>query len=870
MTDSKKPANPAANRRRQRQRELEEKLKQRMASASAPEEEATAMLSVDEFVEQAKTAPVPNDQEETPLSVMPPNELEWADRLAPEEATAMLETSDELLESLPGLEPQAASLVPPNAPESSEEATAMMGADVVQSVIAAAEAEKSKERTGEHTSQLLAAAEIVARQSPRESTDMLPSADEVLEPSAVLQAIISHDDGGEAVDFPLDLLGEEPEEATRIRPAADVELQPVGEDATRMNLPVVQVEEPATTPAPIVVPTPGATGVTSLKLVLSVLAGPDINQRFLIGRGATFVGRSHDCQVVLHDLATSRQHFRIESDGAEARLIDMGSENGTLVNGHSVAEHRLERGDRITIGGTELYFSHADDPMPECAQAKESSGEEDNVWALIGIIAGIALGLATVTVAAGQFAGWWNVLGEDEASVSEAVASEESESKKADNEARTDGSVEAETPGDESSTETDSSLEQNPEQKIDPKDNGADSESVGDDPTDAAAVTALLKRCNTQLKEGAISDAVVSLEAAREAGADAEALEALSERIVQAREDQSLVESLRRALSEERWEQGLAQAERVSDDSIFQADVQKLVAQLKDGQRDAALTEAKTHVASGAWSKAQGIVDAILKDKPEHPQALRLLSTIEEGKAAADKSVETVSDSERDDETDSSQESESDETTVAVVNDSTSDAGSKSFSTAAVYRAYGSGNFDAARRRCLRAAKDDELSPEEQARAQTMARNIRSFEKEYTAGLNAVQSGNPGAAVGPFQRAIRADRRVNRSYQRKVKSALGKAYSAIAARAERSGRNYEAVKAARDALKYSPGLAEASRVLQVVDGRVSGMISQAKAGIESGRRGRSKRKLKEVLLILKVLKKRDGRAAQAKQLLDSL
>ncbi len=71
--------------------------------------------------------------------------------------------------------------------------------------------------------------------------------------------------------------------------------------------------------------------------------------------GEVVIGRSPDAAVRVDDAAASRQHARIVLDENELLLVDLGSRNGTLVNGERVASARpLRRGDVITIGGTSL------------------------------------------------------------------------------------------------------------------------------------------------------------------------------------------------------------------------------------------------------------------------------------------------------------------------------------------------------------------------------------------------------------------------------------------------------------------------------------------------------------------------------------
>lgn len=68
------------------------------------------------------------------------------------------------------------------------------------------------------------------------------------------------------------------------------------------------------------------------------------------------LGRLAECDVVVDDPGASRQHARVNRTDSGFVLTDLGSTNGTLVNGESIREHLLEDGDRITIGETMLEF----------------------------------------------------------------------------------------------------------------------------------------------------------------------------------------------------------------------------------------------------------------------------------------------------------------------------------------------------------------------------------------------------------------------------------------------------------------------------------------------------------------------------------
>jgi pSer/pThr/pTyr-binding forkhead associated (FHA) protein len=68
------------------------------------------------------------------------------------------------------------------------------------------------------------------------------------------------------------------------------------------------------------------------------------------------LGRSRECDVRVADLNASRRHAELQKDGEGYWIVDLGSMNGTLLNGRPIDRARLEDGDRITLGATEIVF----------------------------------------------------------------------------------------------------------------------------------------------------------------------------------------------------------------------------------------------------------------------------------------------------------------------------------------------------------------------------------------------------------------------------------------------------------------------------------------------------------------------------------
>jgi len=76
-----------------------------------------------------------------------------------------------------------------------------------------------------------------------------------------------------------------------------------------------------------------------------------------ITQETTIIGRGSDCDIVLLDERVSRQHTEIHFDGESYLISDLGSFNGTYLNGKMLGDtHPLENGDQLKIGPVRLRF----------------------------------------------------------------------------------------------------------------------------------------------------------------------------------------------------------------------------------------------------------------------------------------------------------------------------------------------------------------------------------------------------------------------------------------------------------------------------------------------------------------------------------
>lgn len=90
--------------------------------------------------------------------------------------------------------------------------------------------------------------------------------------------------------------------------------------------------------------------------VLFLLTGPSAGARFDLD-GEVILGRSPSCTIPLEDAKASRRHVRVLIEDGQARVSDLGSRNGTVVNGEKIeGEVVMLPGDRLQVGDTTVLF----------------------------------------------------------------------------------------------------------------------------------------------------------------------------------------------------------------------------------------------------------------------------------------------------------------------------------------------------------------------------------------------------------------------------------------------------------------------------------------------------------------------------------
>ncbi|MDQ1749448.1 MAG: hypothetical protein QOE71_504 [Pseudonocardiales bacterium] len=133
-------------------------------------------------------------------------------------------------------------------------------------------------------------------------------------------------------------------------PAADPAPQPTYQAPEPMYQPPAPMYQP---PAPEQPPYVEAPRRPAFRAQLVVDGTAQVHQ---LNSGSNIVGRGQDTDLQLLDQGVSRRHIDVHVADGRAVVYDLGSTNGTSVNGHSVQSQQLQHGDVIRVGHSRLVF----------------------------------------------------------------------------------------------------------------------------------------------------------------------------------------------------------------------------------------------------------------------------------------------------------------------------------------------------------------------------------------------------------------------------------------------------------------------------------------------------------------------------------
>jgi len=122
----------------------------------------------------------------------------------------------------------------------------------------------------------------------------------------------------------------------------------------------------------------GGAAISLRKCQLSVIDGPDKGKKYSLVKPSTKIGKKETNDFVLSDSTVSRSHLTLEYTSDNFLLKDLGSTNGTAVNGTRVKEAYLIPGDRIKAGNTMMEFVAFDEKV------KIEPSENDCFGSMVG------------------------------------------------------------------------------------------------------------------------------------------------------------------------------------------------------------------------------------------------------------------------------------------------------------------------------------------------------------------------------------------------------------------------------------------------------------------------------------------------------
>jgi hypothetical protein len=124
--------------------------------------------------------------------------------------------------------------------------------------------------------------------------------------------------------------------------------------ATRRDAEPVPDSEPAQTM--VYRPTEGQDSAAEGEVARETVALLEGQTKHEITKPVTVLGRSAGCDVRLGDPNVSRRHAELRQQGTSYWIVDLGSTNGVDVNGARVERAKLDDGDTVTLGESELVF----------------------------------------------------------------------------------------------------------------------------------------------------------------------------------------------------------------------------------------------------------------------------------------------------------------------------------------------------------------------------------------------------------------------------------------------------------------------------------------------------------------------------------
>ncbi|MGM0574474.1 MAG: FHA domain-containing protein [Myxococcota bacterium] len=578
---------------------------------------------------------------------------------------------------------------------------------------------------------------------------------------------------------------------------------------------------------------------------LEVVGGNDQGRSFDLDKDALLVGRGLDCDVVLNDASVSRKHFRLEKTAGGWRLVDLGSGNGTKVDGRRVQQEDLRDGATLEAGQTTLRW-HAEEAPPEPAappaaertMALDASGadfkgfgeeeEEDRTrigdmaalevlpeWAereaagretshqvpapppkkggagkAVGLAVGAVLILGGGFLAADKLAGLGVVF----------------------------------DAGDESAETTKAPI---------PVKEGPDPEAVAlVEEGMAAFKDERWYDARARFREAVDVDPEVRGGEAGLAGAEAEI------------EAWKAFETADKALEEKEFREAMTNLREIDDTSSYYPQAQDLLKQARDGLVQQQLAKARELEAEGKLEEAKAAVAVALEVAPEDTSLLSMQNQLAHAEAEPKEEAEPKARA-RPRRRKRPRYVEAD------------------FGPG--LEAYAAKDFDAASE-AFAAVADERVSKRDEAKAKRLGDTVGRFEAAWNQGMKSAKAYNAKKAITRLTEARKLDASINGAHQGEIKTTLSKQHAYLASMAYQKGDFGTAGNQARKALALDSGQQAAKKIYTEVQTKAQTWLDQAKQMSDSD----PDKAMQLLSKVLSVYPRGDARYKEAYELLNEL
>jgi pSer/pThr/pTyr-binding forkhead associated (FHA) protein len=113
---------------------------------------------------------------------------------------------------------------------------------------------------------------------------------------------------------------------------------------------------------------------STMNYILQVVKGRSATTTLKLADAVTSIGRHDDCQIRIKSSQVSRRHCELFEAGGKLAIRDLGSSNGTFVNGKKITGQQvLKSGDELTVGTVTLRVSKLGQGAPDASQPSPAS-----------------------------------------------------------------------------------------------------------------------------------------------------------------------------------------------------------------------------------------------------------------------------------------------------------------------------------------------------------------------------------------------------------------------------------------------------------------------------------------------------------------